>query len=443
MKDRLLKEIDNAPLIIFRIFLGFLLACETFGAILTGWVKANFITPKFTFSHIGMEWLQPIPGNGMYYYFIVMGILGLLVMAGYKYRLSIALYTIMWSGVYFMQKTSYNNHYYLLMLVCLMMCFLPAHRYASVDVRQDHSIKKLTMPAWCSWVMIAMVSIVYFYATLAKFYPDWLNGTFARQLLSRSVTIDSLREIMTQKWFYLFIAYSGIVFDLFIVPLMLFKRTRTIAFIASLIFHIFNSITLQIGIFPFFALSFAVFFFPPERIRSIFFKKKPAVTNHNSATTREGIFLLRYFFIPYLIIQLVLPLRHYFIKGDVLFTEEGHRLSWRMMLRSRNGNTHFKVIDKSTNNELFYDAFSDLTPKQEAGMGTRPDMIWQMAQYIKQKFKNQGTDVAVYANTKVAINEGTYNVLVDPTIDLAAVPWNYYSHCPWILLYDSKSNPVK
>jgi vitamin K-dependent gamma-carboxylase len=443
MKDRLLKEIDNAPLIIFRIFLGFLLACETFGAILTGWVKANFITPKFTFSHIGMEWLQPIPGNGMYYYFIVMGILGLLVMAGYKYRLSIALYTIMWSGVYFMQKTSYNNHYYLLMLVCLMMCFLPAHRYASVDVRQDHSIKKLTMPAWCSWVMIAMVSIVYFYATLAKFYPDWLNGTFARQLLSRSVTIDSLREIMTQKWFYLFIAYSGIVFDLFVVPLMLFKRTRTIAFIASLIFHIFNSITLQIGIFPFFALSFAVFFFPPERIRSIFFKKKPAVTNHNSATTREGIFLLRYFFIPYLIIQLVLPLRHYFIKGDVLFTEEGHRLSWRMMLRSRNGNTHFKVIDKSTNNELFYDAFSDLTPKQEAGMGTRPDMIWQMAQYIKQKFKNQGTDVAVYANTKVAINEGTYNVLVDPTIDLAAVPWNYYSHCPWILLYDSKSNPVK
>jgi vitamin K-dependent gamma-carboxylase len=443
MKDRLFKEIDNAPLIIFRIFLGFLLACETFGAILTGWVKNNFITPKFTFSHIGMEWLQPLPGNGMYYYFIVMGILGLLVMAGYKYRLSIALYTIMWSGVYFMQKTSYNNHYYLLMLVCLMMCFLPAHRYASVDVRQNPTIKKLTMPAWCSWVMIAMVSIVYFYATLAKFYPDWLNGTFARQLLSRSVTNDSLREIMTQKGFYLFIAYSGIVFDLFVVPLMLFKHTRTIAFIASLIFHIFNSITLQIGIFPFFALSFAVFFFPPERIRSIFFKKKPALTNQNPTTTTEGILILKYFFVPYLIIQLVLPLRHNFIKGDVLWTEEGHRLSWRMMLRSRNGNTHFNVIDKSTNNELFYDAFSDLTPKQEAGMGTRPDMIWQMAQYIKQKFKNQGTDVAVYANTKVAINEGPYDVLIDPAVDLTSVPWNYYTHCPWILLYDSKGNPVK
>jgi len=441
MKERLFKEIDNAPLVLFRIFLGFLLACETFGAIATGWVKSNFITPKFTFSHIGMEWLQPLPGSGMYFYFAIMGLLGLLVMVGYKYRYSIALYTVLWAGVYFMQKTSYNNHYYLLVLVCLMMCFLPAHRYASVDVRLNPALKKLTMPAWCSWVMIVMVSIVYFYATLAKFYPDWLNGTFARQLLGRSVAHEGLRQVMTQKWFYLFIAYSGIVFDLFVVPLLLFKRTRTIAFVASLIFHIFNSITLQIGIFPFFALSFAVFFFPPERIRNIFFRKKPAVLKYGN--TKEGVNVLKYFFVPFLVIQLLLPLRHYFIKGDVLWTEEGHRLSWRMMLRTRSGTTRFKVVDKSTNKELFYDAFNDLTPKQEAAMNTRPDMIWQMAQHIKKEFKAREQDVAVYAHTNVAINNNPYKLLIDPETDLAAVPWNYYGHCPWILLYDSKDNPIK
>jgi len=441
MKNRLFKEIDNAPLVIFRIFLGFLLACETFGAIATGWVKSNFITPKFTFSHIGMDWLQPLPGNGMYYYFVIMGILGLLVMAGYKYRLSIGLYTVLWAGVYFMQKTSYNNHYYLLVLVCLMMTFLPAHRYASVDAKQNPHIKKLTMPAWCSWVMIAMVSIVYFYATLAKFYPDWLNGTFARNLLSGSVKIDWLREIMTQKWFYLFIAYAGIAFDMLVVPLMLFKRTRTIAFIASLIFHIFNSITLQIGIFPFFALSFAVFFFPPEKIRKMFLRKKPVV--HESSTTTEGLNILKYFFVPYFIIQLLLPLRHNFIKGDVLWTEEGHRLSWRMMLRSRNGSTHFKVVDKATGQELLYDISQDLTSKQEASMGTRPDMIWQMAQRIKRKYTAQNKDVAVYALTSIAINSGPYLNLIDPTADLAAVKWDYLWHCDWILLYDSNNIPIK
>jgi len=444
IKNRLFTPIDNAPLVLFRIFFGFLLACETFGAIATGWVKSNFVTPKFTFSHIGMNWLQPLPGNGMYFYFCAMGILGLLIMVGYKYRYCISLFTIMWTAVYFMQKTSYNNHYYLLVLVCLIMCFLPAQRYASIDVKQNPALKKLTMPQWCSWVMIAMVSIVYFYATLAKFYPDWLNGTFTHSLLNRSVTIPSLHSVMTQKWFCLFIAYAGIVFDLSIVPLMLFKRTRTIAFIASIIFHIFNSITLQIGIFPFFALSFAVFFYPPDRIRKVFFRKKPAVETDIEATyTNESIVAFKYFFVPFLIIQLLLPLRHYFIKGDVLWTEEGHRLSWRMMLRNRSGSTNFVVIDKKTGNTLFYDIMKDYTLKQISGMSTRPDMIWQTAQRIKNNFDLQGKDVAVHAHTRVSINGSPYKYLINPDTDLASARWDYFFHCDWILLYDSNNNLIK
>jgi uncharacterized membrane protein YphA (DoxX/SURF4 family) len=49
----------------------------------------------------------------MYAYFVVMGIFGIMVMLGYKYRFAMLFYAIMWSGAYFMQKTSYNNHYYL------------------------------------------------------------------------------------------------------------------------------------------------------------------------------------------------------------------------------------------------------------------------------------------------------------------------------------------
>jgi vitamin K-dependent gamma-carboxylase len=437
MKQRLFLQIDNAPLIIFRIFLGFLLACETFGAIATGWVKSNLVDPTYTFSHIGMEWLQPLPGYGMYVYFIVMGILGLLVMAGYRYRLSMGLYTLLWAGAYFMQKTSYNNHYYLLLLVCLMMLFLPAHRYASIDAKRNPSIQKLTMPAWCSWVMIIQVTIVYFYATLAKFYPGWLNGTFVHNLLNQSVTNPTLNDIMTQQWFYLFITYAGMAFDLMVVPLMLFKRTRTIAFIASIIFHIFNSITLQIGIFPFFALSFAVFFYPPDTIRKLFFKKKP-IAEDAGQPTDEGKNILKYFFIPYLIIQLVLPLRHYLIKGDVLITEEGHRLSWRMMLRSRGGFTNFKVVNKKTGELVYFDIHKAFTHKQISSMETKPDMIWQTAQYIHKHFAGQGKDVAVYADTRVNINSGPFFTLIDPKTDLASAKWDYFFHCDWILLPENK-----
>ncbi|MFL9843223.1 HTTM domain-containing protein [Flavobacterium rhizosphaerae] len=441
MKNRLFAEIDNAPLVLFRIFLGFLLACECFGAIATGWVKENMVTPQVTFSHIGMQWLQPLPGYGMYYYFVIMGLLGLMVMAGFKYRFSIGLFTVMWAGSYFVQKTSYNNHYYLLMLVCLIMFFLPAHRYASVDAVRNPRIKKLTMPAWCSWVMIVQVTIVYFFATIAKFYPGWLDGTFTKNLLERAVTNTTLHNIFIQKWFYLFIAYAGIAFDLLVVPLLLFKKTRTIAFVASLIFHLFNSITLQIGIFPFFALSFVVFFYPPEKIRKIFFRKKPPVIQGN--TTYEYKNILYCFFIPYIIIQLILPLRHHLIKGDVLWTEEGHRLSWRMMLRNRNGHTHFKVIDKATGKELFYPINHRLTAKQRNGMVTKPDMIWQTAQLIKQEFNAQGKEVAVYADSHASINMGPYHRLIDHKTDLASAKWDYFSHCDWILLYDKNGNIIK
>ena len=50
MSRFLFKPIDIAPLAIFRIFFGFLLACESFGAMITGWIKKVLITPEFTFS---------------------------------------------------------------------------------------------------------------------------------------------------------------------------------------------------------------------------------------------------------------------------------------------------------------------------------------------------------------------------------------------------------
>lgn len=440
MQNRLFSHIDNSPLIIFRIFFGFLLACETFGAILTGWVYSNMVEPKFSFSFIFVPWLQPLPGYGMYYYFAAMGVLGLMVMAGYKYRWSLSLFTILWAGVYYMQKTSYNNHYYLLLLVCFIMIFLPANTYAAIDAKKP-GVKRYSMPAWCSLVMILQVAIVYFYATVAKFYPGWLDGTFTRSLLTDSMTYPPLRELANQKWFYMFIAYAGIAFDGLIVPMLLYKRTRTLAFIASMVFHLFNSITLQIGIFPFFALTFVVFFYPPDKIRKLFFRKKPAV--NENIITHENKNLLYYLFIPYFIIQIFLPVRHHFIKGDVLWTEEGHRLSWRMMLRSREGHVSFNVIDKKTGMPVIYSMRDVLTRKQKNSMSTQPDMIWQMAHYIKNEFKAKGMDVAVYANCKGAVNGSPWKTLIDPAVDLASTQWNYFRHEPWILLYDSQGNIVK
>lgn len=431
MKFQLFKRIDNAPLIIFRIFFGLLLAAESFGAIATGWVRRVFVDAQFTFSHIGMEWLQPLPGNGMYFYFVVMGVSGLLVMLGYRYRLSLLTFTILWAGVYFMQKSSYNNHYYLLLLISIIMLFLPANQYASLDAKRNPSIKSLSMPQWCSWVMIAQIAILYFFATIAKFYPGWLDGSFTRLLFVNN-PFEVIKQVVEHPSFHLFIAYSGILFDLLIVPLLLIRKTRSMAFFAAIFFHLFNAIFLHIGIFPFFALSFTVFFYPPDFMRKIFFKRKPILVE--TEINYETKLTLLWFFIPYFIIQLALPIRHWFIPHDVLWTEEGHRLSWRMMLRSRQAITHFRIIDKETDDLILYDYRKNLSDKQQNFVAANPDGIWQMAQIIKKEFADKNQDVSIFVDSQVSINGGMYQQFIDPNVDFATAKWNYFGHDEWILI---------
>ena len=443
MLKKAFDPIDNAPLILFRMTFGLLIAAESIVAIFTGWVKKNLIDPSISIPHIGFDFLVPLPGYGMYFYFSIMGILGLFIMLGYKYRISLTLYTLMWTSVYLMQKASYNNHYYLLILVCLIMLFLPANRYASLDAKNNPSIKSLTMPRWISWVMITQMAIVYFFATLAKFYPDWLDGTFTGILFSSLSSFPVLGSVFTEKWFHVFIAYSGIFFDGLIIPALLWKKTRNFALIASLLFHLFNSVTLQIGIFPYFALSFIVFFYPSETIRHIFFKKKPQLQTENVNKNYPFSKVISYFFIPFFIIQLILPIRHYFIKGDVLWTEEAHRLSWRMMLRQKSGITNFKVIDKKTNEVLPYNIVEKLTRKQLSLVTSKPDGMWQMAQHIKKEFSEKGIDVSIFIDSKLSVNNKPYKTFIDPTVDFAQAKWNYFGHNDWILLYDKNGKKKK
>ena len=425
------KAIDNSPLIVFRMFFGFLVACESFGAILTGWVKRVLIDPQVTFSFIGFEWLKPLPGFGMYFYFIAMGVFGLAIMLGYRYRIAIISYTILWAGAYFMQKTAYNNHYYLLLLISFLMIFLPSNSYASLDVRQNRIKEENTMPYWISLLFIIQVAIVYVFASIAKFYPDWLDGTFTRNLLADSTNVIALKKLFLQKWFYLFIAYMGIIFDLLIVPLLLFKKTRMLALLASLTFHLFNAIFLEIGIFPFFALTFVLFFYEPETIRSVFLRKKTSIETENGHSNYYGKKIVYFLIIPYLIIQLLLPLRHHFIEGDVLWTEEGHRLSWRMMLRERNGFIHIRIKDLKTGEESLYDYRKNLTDKQIQNLATKPDFIWQYCQYITKEFK--GKDIAIFINCKNSINRKEYKTLIDPKFDMAKAKWDYFRHNEWLL----------
>lgn len=433
----LYKQTDIAPLIVFRILLGLLLVWHCISHIFDKTIYQLYTQPKVTFAFIGIEWLQPLPGNGMYWYHGLMAVLAFCVAIGLYYRLSMGLFTILWSGLYFMQKSVYNNHHYLLILLFIFMLLVPANAYASADSKLNPKIKRYCVPAWCLYIFVLQIAIVYFFASVAKFYPDWLNGRFPGSLLSR-------RHHPFINWFtqshtvHLFIAWGGILYDMFVVPALLCKRTRKWATLASVFFHCFNFLTLNIGIFPFLSLSYIVFFYPPEAIRQFFLPmKRPLTDDELTQADASGHNLIRYFFIPYFIVQLAVPLRHYFIKGDCLWTEEGHRYSWRMMLKSKSGKAVFKVKDKVTNKVTVYNLKKLLTKRQIKNMADKPDMIWQTAQFIKKEYAAKGRDVAVYVTAMVSLNKHPKKMLIDPNVDLANEKWNYFSHSEWILLYDN------
>src|SRR5699024_9038423 len=159
------------------------------------------------------------------------------------------------------------------------------------------------------------------------------------------------------------VTYFGIFFDLLIVPLMLWKKTRKFAFVLAVFFHLFNSVIFQIGIFPYLALALFIFFFPPETIHRLFLKRKKFYDRDEIDIPAYKNLLVAFLSI-WFVIQLVLPIRHWFIKGDVLWTEEGHRLSWRMMLRNRGGFSKFKIVNKETGEETTVNKSEYLTRRQ-------------------------------------------------------------------------------
>lgn len=426
------KHIDNSGLILFRMVFGLLITLEAWGAIATGWVRKVLIEPEFTFSFIGFEWLQPLPGNGMYYYFVVMGILGVMVMLGYKYRWAVTGYTLLWAGVYFMQKESYNNHYYLMLLLLFLMIFLPAHRRVSIDTKLRPTLRSNSMPRWCIGILIAQVFIVYTYAAIAKIYPDWLDATAPAVFMKGKADYWLIGGFLQLEWVHWAIAYTGILFDLLIVPLLLWRKTRLFGFGLSLFFHLFNSAVFQIGIFPYMSIAFALFFFSPKTLQKRFL---PRETYYDQAEVippkypKIGIT----FFSLFLIVQLALPLRHWWIPEPVLWTEEGHRLSWRMMLRTKSGSVTVHVVDKNTGEKTRIDLYNRLTSKQRNGLATKPDFMWQFAQRLKKEYALQGHDVAVYISSRVSVNHRPMQPFIDSNVDLASQKWSHFKHHTWIL----------
>lgn len=432
---KLLQPVDNTGLVLWRVMLGFLLTAEAWGAILTGWLTETFVEPQFRFTFIGFEFLQALSGEWMYLYNVIMGVFGLMIMLGWHYKIGVIGYFFMWAGIYFGQKSHYNNHYYLLLLLVGLMIFVPANAYASFDAKRKPEIKNLQAPFWTYFIFMFQFGVVYFYATLAKLYPDWLQAKPVSLWLSAKSDYWLIGPLLEKEWVHWLFSYGGIFYDATIIPFLIFKKTRKLALVLSVVFHLTNSAVFHIGIFPFLAVSAILIFWNPEQLRKVFFKSKPEFiplvrTPKPSAFEKTTAL----FFIIYFAIQVYLPLRHWLYEGNVHWTEEGHRLSWQMMTRSKWGSGYFVVKDLKTGRRYSEQPGDRLLPHQARSMPKRPDMIWQYAKYLEKIYNEKGYDsIAVYSRTRISLNGRPQQPLIDPDFDLTQVKkWPRCESKTWV-----------
>lgn len=311
-------------------------------------------------------------------------------------------------------------------LLCVMMALLPAHRDRSMDARAGRVKRLNSMYNYCLQLFVGLFLIVFIYASVAKMYPDWMQGTPLNVwLANKKYSLTGLLFSSSAKG--LIMSWGGIVFDLVIIPALMLKRTRNAAFLVSVFFHITNSITFQIGTFPYMMIGACVLFYPPSTLKRIF-RLKDYENSSSLALTPRFQGLISFSFIAFITVQILLPLRHYVIPGNVFWTEEGHRLSWRMMLRSKRGSASFKVID-SNGKVIRVNARKDMTPKQYATMSTHPDMIWQYCQYLKKKY---GSDIQIYVSNNVSLNFRDVRKMIDEDYNMAKAEWHLFQHEEWI-----------
>jgi hypothetical protein len=333
---------------------------------------------------------------------------------------------------------NYLNHYYFISLVSFLLIWLPAHRYCSLDVRIWPKLKRTQIPLWTIGIIRLQIGIVYFFAGLAKLNPDWMLHAIPMKIwLPAKSHLPVVGGLVYKEWIAYLFSWFGAFYDLFIAFFLINRKTRPLAYVFVLGFHIATAIFFPgIGMFPYVMIVCSFAFFSSgyhQKMLNLFIRNRVTgrtIVYHYPVQLEMVMPLILGI---YFLVQAVVPLRFLAYPGRLFWYEEGYRFSWRVMLMEKSGNTFFTVTEPSTGKSYEVDNSRFLTPLQDKMMSTQPDMILRYAHYLANVYAKRGIkDPVVHAQCFVALNGERSRPFVDTTVNLAAQPlsWRHYA---WVL----------
>ena len=491
----LFAPVDAAGVVFFRIAFYAIVAWQAWRFIDHQWVELFYINKPFYFTYWPFDFVRPWPGKGMYIHLWALFSVALCAMLGLFYRLSASLCFVLFTYVFLLEKARYINHVYLTCLLTFLMIFIPTHRTCSLDALRKPEWRSDVAPAWALWLIRFQIGLPYFWGGIAKINADWLRCEPLRAWLAARTDFPLIGPLFIYEPVVWIMTYGSFLLDLLAVFLLSHRRTRVFWYIGLLTFHFMNSRLFGIGIFPWLMIPATLVFFEPDWPRRIwrdfqggvsariprlilgaalgflvgailpgYFSLVQALVaafgvaiavyhldepfqpaEHHPASPAEQrqpagllVFPIQHRTVVVLgmwvVVQTALPLRHFFIPGNVHWTEEGHNYSWHMKLRDKDSSGFFLVKDTQTGEERTVYPQEYLTQVQAKKMLSRPHMIVPFAHFLAEQFRKQGqAEVEVRARIMVSLNGRTPQLMIDPQVDLAKVAYPWWRPAKWIL----------
>lgn len=423
----LARPVDGASAAFWRIAFGLVMAIDLLFYLFDGRLERLYLEPAISFKYPFFAWVK-VASPGMMYAAVWLGLAAALALAvGFFYRVASTILFFLLVYLFLLEVTAHNNHNYLFCLLAYLCIFMPLNRVAAVDARRSDDRH---LSAWVVWLLRFQIGVPYFFGGIAKLNYDWLVRA---QPMAQWLRTDNLGgtlklQVFQESWFAYAISWSGAAFDLLIVPALLWRRSRPWAFVLLLVFNLANSQIFDIGVFPWAMILLSTIFFEPDWPRRLGLIPAGPPPGHagakpkKAAAPRPLAAATRWALGAWVLWQLAMPLRHFLYPGVVDWTEEGHRYSWRMKIRDKQGEIHFVLVQKDSNQVIKLDnAEALLTQRQQRYLSQDPELIRQFAHFVADGLRAKGyQNFEIRAITRFSLNERPAQALVDPEVDLTA-----------------------
>lgn len=424
-------------LAVFRALFGLILLWEIAEFFRLDRIERTYVEPAFHFKYFGFSWVNPLPSPLLHALFAGLLILAAFICVGFMYRTSIILFFLGYTYVFLLDQAAYfYNHIYLYCLISFLLIFVPAAAAYSVDAYLAPRKRALFAPAWTMIVFQFQLCVVYFFAGLAKANVDWLSGfPIETRLLpdAEKFPLSFVLKFVDLHDFSVFLSYGGLLFDVTIAPLLLFKKTRLAACVAAAAFHVANFFLFDVGSFPAFGLAATLCFFLPETaFERLSRPQAVSGAKHAKDAAFEGRKIHAGALAAYAFVQIFLPLRHWLYPGEVRWTDEGFRFSWRMILDVTRADMRFYVVDARTGESGRVDLSRYLADWQKEEMSVRPDMILQFAHYLGREAEKAGDRIEIRVDGMVSLDGRPPAPLINSNVDLTKEK-RTLAHSRWIL----------